>query len=97
MTQKGTVVKGVVKVVSDMRCWDDGNAEEIVRVDRVRGGGYLRGGSIYSASYVMDPGYVTSEPHIHIYAGNVVSLPGAAYGRARSIVGAQVRGCGGRR
>ena len=57
-------------------------------------GGTLRGVSIYSASYVSGPGYVTRESRIQICAGNVVSLPGSAYGRERSIVCDRVRGRG---
>ena len=34
----------------------------------------LRGGCIYSASCVSDPGYNTQEACMHICAGNVVSL-----------------------
>ena len=57
-------------------------------------GGTLRGVSIYSASYASGPRYVTREPRMHICAGNVVPLPGSAYGRERSIVYDRVRGRG---
>ena len=49
--------------------------------------GTLRGVSIYSVSYASGLGYVTRKARMHICAGNVVSLPGSAYGRERSIVG----------
>ena len=54
--------------------------------------GTSRGVSIHSVSYASGPGYVTREARMHICAGNVVSLPGSAYRRERSIVCDRVRG-----